>query len=172
VSAAGFNTSRAHALPAARATRSLTFTVIERSNALRIIRRSIRLGSHVPCGVSSLRSTSQLIVPIALCVARYRSNCHSSGSVSMIAAIEAALAGQGIALCSDVLVARELVDGLLMRLSKFSLPGYGFFLVYSPDRTTDRRVIAFTEWIKQVAQHARGGAAATGSANHAAFRQP
>ena len=88
----------------------------------------------------------------------------------MIAAIDAALAGQGIALCSDVLVARELVDGLLMRLSKFSLPGYGFFLVYSPDRATDRRVIAFTEWIKQVAQHARGGAATPGSANSDVLR--
>jgi LysR family transcriptional regulator, glycine cleavage system transcriptional activator len=43
-------------------------------------------------------------------------------------AIDAALAGQGIAMCSDVLVARELADGLLVRLSRLSLPGYVFFL--------------------------------------------
>ena len=48
-------------------------------------------------------------------------------------AIEAAIAGKGLAMCSDVLVAREFADGRLVRFSTLSLPGYGFFVVSLPD---------------------------------------
>jgi LysR family glycine cleavage system transcriptional activator len=65
-------------------------------------------------------------------------------------AIDAALAGQGIAMCSDVLVAQELADGRLVRLSRLSLPGYGFFLVSLPDRVVDRRIVAFRDWIRHI----------------------
>jgi DNA-binding transcriptional LysR family regulator len=41
-------------------------------------------------------------------------------------AIEAVIAGQGIAICSDVLVARELAMGVLVKALNLALPGYGF----------------------------------------------
>jgi LysR family transcriptional regulator, glycine cleavage system transcriptional activator len=44
-------------------------------------------------------------------------------------AIEAAISGQGIAICSDVLVAPELASGALVQVSKLTLPGFGFYLV-------------------------------------------
>ena len=43
-------------------------------------------------------------------------------------AIEAAIAGQGIAICSDVLIGPELANGALLRVSRITLPGYGFFI--------------------------------------------
>jgi LysR family glycine cleavage system transcriptional activator len=57
-------------------------------------------------------------------------------------AIEAAIAGQGLAMCSDVLVAREFANGRLVRFSTLSLPGYGFFVVSLPELALDRRVLA------------------------------
>jgi LysR family glycine cleavage system transcriptional activator len=62
-------------------------------------------------------------------------------------AIEAAIAGQGLAMCSDVLVAREFADHRLVRFSTVSLPGYGFFVVSLPELALDRRVLSFKEWI-------------------------
>ena len=56
-------------------------------------------------------------------------------------AIEAAIAGQGLAMCSDVLVAREFADGRLVRFSTLSLQGYGFFVVSMPELALDRRVL-------------------------------
>jgi LysR family glycine cleavage system transcriptional activator len=47
-------------------------------------------------------------------------------------AIEAVIAGQGIAICSDVLVARELATGVLVKALNLALPGYGFYLVHTP----------------------------------------
>ena len=61
--------------------------------------------------------------------------------------IDAAIAGQGVAICSDVLVAREIERRALLRPFDLSLPGYGFFLVHLPGRERDRRVRAFTDWI-------------------------
>jgi LysR family glycine cleavage system transcriptional activator len=62
-------------------------------------------------------------------------------------AIEAAIAGQGLAMCSDVLVAREFANGRLVRFSTLSLPGYGFVVVSLPELALDRRVLAFREWV-------------------------
>ena len=45
-----------------------------------------------------------------------------------IHAIDAALAGQGIAICSDVVVGHELKTGALVKAHELSLPGYGFYL--------------------------------------------
>ncbi|MGE0724444.1 MAG: LysR substrate-binding domain-containing protein [Alphaproteobacteria bacterium] len=62
-------------------------------------------------------------------------------------AIDAAIAGQGIAICSDVLVARELAAGTLVKAFDLPLDGYGFFLVHLPGRARDRRIRAFADWI-------------------------
>jgi LysR family transcriptional regulator, glycine cleavage system transcriptional activator len=61
-------------------------------------------------------------------------------------AIDALLAGQGIALCSDVMVARELADGRLRRLSDVTLPGYSFHLSFRPDHPMQKAIKAFLHW--------------------------
>lgn len=48
-------------------------------------------------------------------------------------AIEAVLEGQGIALASDFLVARELRQGVLVRASDFSIEGMTFFAMHAAD---------------------------------------
>lgn len=65
--------------------------------------------------------------------------------------IEAAIAGQGIAICSDVLVGRELADGTLVQVFDLPLPGYGFYLVYREDSPREPLVLDFLEWIRAVA---------------------
>jgi LysR family transcriptional regulator, glycine cleavage system transcriptional activator len=61
-------------------------------------------------------------------------------------AIDAVLAGQGIALCSDVIVARELATGSLRQLSDVTLPGYGFHLSYRPDHPMRKAIREFLLW--------------------------
>ena len=61
-------------------------------------------------------------------------------------AIEAVIAGQGIAICSNVLVARELADGSLIRLSDIALPGYGFHVAYRPGHPKEAAIKAFSRW--------------------------
>jgi len=64
-------------------------------------------------------------------------------------AIEAVIAGQGIAICSDVLVGRALADGALIRLSDISLPGYGFYITYQPGHARDAAIKAFLNWVRE-----------------------
>ncbi len=45
-------------------------------------------------------------------------------------AIQAVVAGQGVGICSDILVRRELASGELFQVSDVTLDGYGFFLVH------------------------------------------
>jgi LysR family transcriptional regulator, glycine cleavage system transcriptional activator len=63
-------------------------------------------------------------------------------------AIEAAIAGQWVAICSDVLVGRELADGTLVRLSTITLPGFGFFIVHRPDHRKQAAITAFSDWAR------------------------
>ncbi|MCA6122908.1 LysR family transcriptional regulator [Bradyrhizobium sp. WSM 1704] len=67
-------------------------------------------------------------------------------------AIEAAIAGQGIAICSDILVAPELADGRLVAVSRTTLPGYGFYIVHRPDHPKRDAIKAFTEWARAMAR--------------------
>lgn len=63
-------------------------------------------------------------------------------------AIEAVVNGQGIAICSDLLVRKELSLGTLVRLSSISLDGYGLFLVTLPEQSADLTVKNFCAWIQ------------------------
>jgi len=65
-------------------------------------------------------------------------------------AIEAVVAGQGVAICSDLLVRRELSQGTLVRLSPVSMEGYGLFLVTMPEHSAAPAVQRFSTWIQQV----------------------
>ncbi|MGE0716996.1 MAG: LysR substrate-binding domain-containing protein [Alphaproteobacteria bacterium] len=61
-------------------------------------------------------------------------------------AIEAVIAGQGLALLSDVLVAREFADGTLVRASPVTLPGYGFHLTWRAAHPAKRAIARFAGW--------------------------
>jgi LysR family transcriptional regulator, glycine cleavage system transcriptional activator len=65
--------------------------------------------------------------------------------------IEAIVAGQGLGLCSDVLVARELRDGRLVRVSDIVLPGYGFYFVYRAEHPRRRSLEALLGWMQRQA---------------------
>ncbi|UPK40981.1 LysR family transcriptional regulator (plasmid) [Bradyrhizobium sp. 186] len=66
-------------------------------------------------------------------------------------AIEAVIAGQGIGIFSDVLVARELAAGTLVRPFDLCLPGYRFYLVHTPDHPREKTIQAFATWLQSVA---------------------
>lgn len=65
-------------------------------------------------------------------------------------AIEAVIAGQGIAVLSDVLVERELATGVLVKALDIALEGLGFYVVYLPNHTQHPTIEAFSSWIRSV----------------------
>ena len=65
-------------------------------------------------------------------------------------AIEAVVAGQGIGICSDVLVARELAKGVLVKVFDIKLPGYGFYLVHAVGHSRDKAIDTFSRWLHAV----------------------
>jgi LysR family glycine cleavage system transcriptional activator len=64
-------------------------------------------------------------------------------------AIDAASNGQGIVVISDILVARELADEILVKALGFSLPGYGFYLTFMQDHLHESMIEAFVSWAEQ-----------------------
>lgn len=65
-------------------------------------------------------------------------------------AIDAVVAGQGIAICSDVVVGRELADGTLVRAHPLALPGYSFYVVWMPHNPRSAAIEAFLAWMRTV----------------------
>ena len=63
-------------------------------------------------------------------------------------AIEAVIAGQGIGVFSDVLVARELASGALVKAFNMSLRGYRFYLVRKPDHPQEKSILTFAAWLR------------------------
>lgn len=61
--------------------------------------------------------------------------------------IEAAIAGYGVAICSDVLVAPELASGALVKVSSIALEGYGFFTAHRAKHPREKTIRAFEQWI-------------------------
>jgi LysR family glycine cleavage system transcriptional activator len=70
-------------------------------------------------------------------------------------AIEAVIGGQGVGICSDVLVARELQVGALVKISELSLPGFGFFAAHVPGHPCEQDFVAFEDWIEEQAAAVR-----------------
>ena len=84
-------------------------------------------------------------------------------------AIEAVVGGQGVGMCSDILVARELEVGALVKVSELSLPGFGFFAAHEPGHVRESTIVRFVDWLAQqsvLAQHRRGGLVAQPFVNH------
>lgn len=71
-------------------------------------------------------------------------------------AIEAVIAGHGIGLCSDILVAPELESGALLRVSDLVLPGYGFYLSHRPAHPKRAAIAAFSAWALSLAASSDG----------------
>jgi LysR family glycine cleavage system transcriptional activator len=65
-------------------------------------------------------------------------------------AIEAVIAGQGIAVLSDVLVERELATGTLVKALDIGLEGLGFYIIYLPNHAHRSAIEAFSSWIGSV----------------------
>lgn len=63
-------------------------------------------------------------------------------------AIEAAIAGQGVALVSDVLVRRELASGALVQPVDFSIDGLVFYVAYLPDAPRRGAIESFLLWAR------------------------
>jgi LysR family transcriptional regulator, glycine cleavage system transcriptional activator len=64
-------------------------------------------------------------------------------------AIEAAVSGQGVAICSDVLVAPELASGALVKLTDVTMPGCGFYIVHRATHPMMASIKAFVTWAMQ-----------------------
>ena len=65
-------------------------------------------------------------------------------------AIEAVIAGQGIGIFSNVLVAHELAAETLVKAFDVSLPGYHFYLVYPPGHPREKPIESFSTWLQSV----------------------
>lgn len=63
-------------------------------------------------------------------------------------AIDAAVAGQGIALATDPLVARDIAAGRLCKPFDFAFPlSVGFYLVYPAERRDDDAIAVMRDWM-------------------------
>jgi LysR family transcriptional regulator, glycine cleavage system transcriptional activator len=65
-------------------------------------------------------------------------------------AIEAVIAGQGIGIFSDVLVAQELATGTLVKAFDVPLTGYRFHLVHTSGHPREKVIQAFSMWLQSV----------------------
>lgn len=63
-------------------------------------------------------------------------------------AIEAVIAGQGVGICSDVMIAAELSSKRLLRISDVQLAGYTFHAVVRKDGSLKRPIRAFLCWLE------------------------
>jgi LysR family glycine cleavage system transcriptional activator len=61
-------------------------------------------------------------------------------------AIEAVISGQGIAICSDLLIAPELANGALVQVSDLTLSGLGFYIVHRVGHPRLAQIEAFSLW--------------------------
>jgi len=66
-------------------------------------------------------------------------------------AIDAIIAGQGIAICSDIVVRDDLEKGSLVKAHEMSIPGYGFYLTYVHGHPRQAIIEAFGKWMKAAA---------------------
>ena len=63
-----------------------------------------------------------------------------------LAALRIAVSGQGIAICSDLLVAPELASGALVKLTNVTMPGCAFYVVHRASHPKMASIKAFVAW--------------------------
>ena len=72
--------------------------------------------------------------------------------------IQAAVAGQGVALARGALAADDLASGRLVRPFDFNLPAEFAYYIVCPEATADQpKVVAFREWLLQEGARSSGG---------------
>ena len=74
-------------------------------------------------------------------------------------AVDAAMAGDAVALADFAMVANDLSEGRLVRPFDLSIkvsPEYAYFLVYPEGSDNDRRITAFQDWILNETAASRG----------------
>ena len=72
--------------------------------------------------------------------------------------IQAAAAGQGVALARGALAADDLASGRLVRPFDFNLPAEFAYYIVCPEATADQpKVVAFREWLLQESARSSGG---------------
>jgi LysR family transcriptional regulator, glycine cleavage system transcriptional activator len=67
-------------------------------------------------------------------------------------ALDAVVAGQGIGLFSDVLMAPELGAGTLVKAFDLTLPGDCFHVVRRSDHPREKVIQAFSNWLHSVVE--------------------
>ena len=77
------------------------------------------------------------------------------GPLSTALAIEAAAAGQGVALLSDDLAARDLEEGRLVRFHETGMDFGGYYLVYLKSALRQRAVRTFRDWLLRSSEEFR-----------------
>lgn len=65
-------------------------------------------------------------------------------------AIQAAIAGQGIALCSSVHVADDVALGFLLKPFELSLDSYDYYAVYSKNQPKKESILKLAEWLVKI----------------------
>ena len=65
-------------------------------------------------------------------------------------AIEAVIAGQGIGIFSNLLVAHELETGVLVKATDSSIAGWGYYILYQPDHPRKSLLEEFARWADAV----------------------
>jgi len=65
-------------------------------------------------------------------------------------AIDAVIAGQGIAILGDTLLAHELETGVLVKAVDFTAPGTGYYLVYLSDHPRKAQIEDLASWARSV----------------------
>lgn len=66
-------------------------------------------------------------------------------------AIQAAVAGQGIALCSNIHVADDVASGFLVQPFDLSLKGFYYSAVYLENHPKEKLILKFVNWLVRVA---------------------
>ncbi|MBD1868874.1 transcriptional regulator GcvA [Cyanobacteria bacterium FACHB-471] len=65
--------------------------------------------------------------------------------------IQAAIAGQGIALCSNIHVADDVALGFLVQPLDVSLDGFNYSVVYLENHPKEKLILKFLDWLVEVA---------------------
>ena len=65
-------------------------------------------------------------------------------------AIQAAIAAQGVALCSSVHVADDVALGFLLKPLELSLAGYNYYAVYLKNRSKEESILKLVEWLVKI----------------------
>jgi LysR family glycine cleavage system transcriptional activator len=68
-------------------------------------------------------------------------------------AIQAALNGQGVALCSNIHAADDLAKGLLIQPFDTELVGFSFYAVYLPEHPKQEAITHFVDWLEEMAHN-------------------